>query len=114
MPFGTITSQTVNYAPRQPGQYVKDTLTFGDPTNEFRIRGAASPDRNGVRRSSVSRVLSKDVTTGSTTERKSATVTMAITVPDSGFTAAELDSLATDLSNFITSETVTRLLAGES
>ncbi len=111
MPFGTITSQTVNFAPRADGRYTKSTLSFGDPDDSFVVRGASKSD---PLRPSVSRVLQKDVTVGGVVVRKTATVTVSIVTPSSGFTAAEIDSLATDLSNFLTVDTVTRLTMGES
>lgn len=111
MPFGTITSQTVDYVPRVPGKYTKSTLAFGDPDNSFVVRGASSGD---PLRASVSRILQKDVEFGGDTIRKTATVTMSIVTPASGFTAAEIDSMVLDLSTYTTSDMITRLLMGES
>lgn len=113
MPFGTISSQSVDYNPRQPGHYSRSTVAFGDPADEFIVRGA-SVSSDGVHRASVARVLQKDVTSGSDSTRKQATVNIGITVPSDGFTAAELDSLANDISTFFTVDTITRLLQGES
>lgn len=112
MPFGTITSQTLSYAPRQEGVYALSTLAFGAPSNQFIVRGA-QPNAN-PRRISVSRVLQKDVTEGGVTTRKTATVTTSVVVPSTGFTATEIDSLVTDISNFFTDDTVTRMSMGES
>lgn len=111
MPFGTINSQTVDYAPRADGRYTKSTLAFGDPDNSFIVRGASISD---PLRTSVSRLLQKDVVVGGDTIRKSVTVTLSIVTPKSGFTSAEIDSLVLDLSNFINADTVTRLMMGES
>lgn len=113
MPFGTIVSQTKNYAPRSPGVYSLDTLTFGDPSDEYRISGA-SLGRDKLLRASVTRLKQIDLVVGSETVRKQLTVTLAISTPSSGFTAAEIDSLAEDISVFLTSNTVTRLMQGES
>lgn len=112
MPFGTITAQTLAYAPRDTGNYVRSTLAFGDPNNAFIVRGANA--KADPLRASVSRVLQKDVVIGGETVRKSATVTLSIVTPSAGFTASEMDSLVTDLSEFITADTVTRLFMGES
>lgn len=110
MPYGTISSQSVDYAPRNSGTYTKSTLAFGQPDNSFVIR-PAQPKADPLR-ASVSRILQKDVVVGSNTVRKTATATISIVVtPD--FTATEVDSLVTDLSNFITVDTVTRMFMGE-
>jgi len=111
MPFGTITSQTVDYAPRVQGKYTKSTLAFGDPDNSFVVRGASPGD---PLRASISRVLQKDVVVSGDTFRKTATVTISIVTPASGFTAAEIDSMILDLSTFATTDTLTRLMMGES
>lgn len=113
MPFGTITAQTKSYEPRKPGFYVLNTVAFGSPTDEFRIRSTGAPDQNGVLRASITRVLEKNVTVGATTERKALVVTLNIASPVSGFTAAEVDSLAADISEFVSTTTVTRMLSGE-
>lgn len=112
MPFGNIIAQALTYAPRGVGTYIRSTLGFGDPNNAFIVRGANRS--SDPLRASVSRVLQKDVVIGNETVRKSATVTLSIVTPSTGFTATEMDSLATDLSEFITAETVTRLFMGES
>jgi hypothetical protein len=111
MPFGNITAQTITYEPRSPGIYTRSSVTFGQPDNSFVVRGAPKGD---PLRASVSRVLQKDVTIGGQTVRKTATVTLSIVTPSSDFTATELDSLASDISEFITSATASRLLQGES
>lgn len=111
MPFGTITSQTVSFGPRNPGIYADTAVTFGSPTNEFRIRPATAPSKDGNMRASITRVLEKD--TGSPAVRKACVVTLSINIPKSGFTSTEVDSLATDLSNFVTADTVSRILQGE-
>jgi hypothetical protein len=111
MPFGTITSQTVDFAPRSPGIYTDDSVTFGNPTNEYRIRPATAPNKDGNYRSSITRVLEKDL--GDPAVRKACVVTLSINIPNSGFTSTEVDSLATDISTFLTADTVGRILQGE-
>lgn len=114
MPFGTITSQTKNFPPRTPGTYVDEAVAFGQPTNEFRIRGASGVGKDGRLRASVTRVIEKDIVSGSTTTRVPLVVVTSINVHPTGFTASEIDSAATDCSNFLTTDTITRLLMGES
>lgn len=89
------------------------TLAFGDPSDEYRISGA-STGRDGNLRSSVVRILQKDVVVGGDTLRKQCSVSLQITTPTAGFTSAELDSLAEDISTFLTASSVTRLMQGES
>jgi hypothetical protein len=108
----TITAQTKSYVERDDSHYVESTLSFGAPDNSFIIRGA-NPKSNPVR-ASVSRVLQKDVTVDGSTTRKSATVTIGIVTPLTDFTSAELDSLVTDIAEFITASTISELLMGKS
>jgi hypothetical protein len=114
MPYGSITVNTKTYDPRQPGVYSLTSLAFGDPADEFRIRGVQSVSKDQLLRASITRVLEKDVTTGDTSTRKQAVVTMTVAVPKSDYTAAEIDALASDISEFLTVNTLTRLMQGES
>lgn len=111
MPFGSITSGTTTFEPRDLGTYTKSTLSFGDPDDSFLIRGATKTA--DPLRASVSRVFQKDVTVGGQTVRKTCTVTLSVVCPPSDFTPTEIDNLAGDISTFITASTVTRLLMGE-
>lgn len=113
MPFGTITAQTLTYEPRSAGKYTRSTVAFGNPDNSYIVRGANALSADPLR-ASVSRVLQKDVTVSGSVVRKTATVTLSFVAPPSDFTAAELDSLALDLSEFITASTVSRMFMGES
>lgn len=113
MPFGTITVNTKSYDPRSPGIYSLSTVAFGDPQNEFRIRGASS-SKDELLRGSVTRILEKDVVVGSDTARKQCAVTLTIAVPYKGYTGSDVDALASDISEFLTPGVITRLLQGES
>lgn len=113
MPFGTITVNTKSFEPRTPGTYVLSTVSFGQPSNEFRLRGATI-GKDGLMRASIVRVLEKDVTVGSDIVRKQALVSTNIVTPASDFTAAELDALLSDSSEFVSSATLSRLMQGES
>jgi len=111
MPFGTITAQTLTYDPRSPGTYTRTTVGFGQPDNSFIVRGASV--NNGVYRASVSKILQKDVTVNGSTVRRTSTFTSSwVTTAD--FTAAEIDSQASDVAEFLTSTTITRINQGES
>lgn len=113
MPFGNIVSGSSTFEPRSPGVYSLNTLTFGDPVNEFRIRGA-SKSKDQLMRGSVTRILEKDVTISTGEVRKQLIVALSIASPSSDFTSAEIDALAGDISTFFTTSTVTRFMMGES
>jgi len=112
MPFGTITVNTKSYAPRSEGLYALSTLTFGQPRNEFRIKGGTI-GKDGAYRANVLRVLEKDVTVNGSPLRKGCVIQLSITAP-TDFTVGDIDGLASDISEFMTSDTITRMLAGES
>lgn len=113
MPYGNITAQNLVYEPRSAGKYTRSSVTFGQPDNSFIVRGANALSTDPLR-TSVSRVLQKDVTVNGVVVRKTATVTLSMVSPPADFTAAEIDSLVADLSDFISTTTVTRLFMGES
>lgn len=113
MPFGTITSQTKSYEPREPGIYMNDTVSFGDPEDYYKIKGATE-GKDGLLRGSFSRILEKDVTVGSETIRKQLLVSVLVVAPEDGFTAAEAASLLTDSANFGSADNISRVLQKES
>lgn len=113
MPFGSITVNTKTFDPRTPGTYSRSTVVFGQPSDEFRIRGASS-GKDGILRASITRLLEKDVVLPSGTVRRQAVVTLSITTPSTDYTGTELDGLASDISEFATATTISRLLQGES
>lgn len=113
MSYGTITAQTKTYSERAEGVYVLDTLNFGDPADEFRLR-PGSRTKAGDYTFGVTRYVQVDVSVGGQTVRKSATVTLSVSIPDTGVTATKIDSLATDIAEFITPTTVSEMLQGKS
>lgn len=113
MPFGTITVNGSTFEPRQPGIYSLAGVTFDAPSNEIRLRGATISKNGGS--ATVTRYAAKDVVVGDDTIRKNCAVSLQIQVPSgTGFTAAEIDAMALDISEFLTTENVSRLLQGES
>lgn len=111
MPFGSITAQTKVYEPRSPGIYSLAGLSFEQPGDEFRLKGATKGE---IRSCSVTRVVQKDVTLGSELKRLGMTVSLQIQIPsNSSFTSAMADSAVADISEFITALSVSRLLQGE-
>lgn len=113
MPFGNITVNSRTFNPRIPGEYSLSTVAYNDPANSLRIKGATR-SKDSILRGSMSRIIQKDVTVGSSVVRKTATITVSLQVPDKDFTATEIDDALSDLSAFATSDTVGRLLLGES
>jgi hypothetical protein len=108
---GSIAGQT--FAERSRGIYAKSDLTFADPANEFRITGA-SLKKDGSRAGAVTRILQKDVTYEVGTKREQCVVTLNVSVPNTGsVSATEVDSLIADISEFLSADTVSRLLQGE-
>lgn len=111
MPFGTITAQTKLFEPRSPGIYSLAGLSFEQPGDEFRLKGAT---RGETRTCSVTRVVQKDITIGTELKRLGMVVSIQISIPSyTAFTSAMVDSAAADLSEFITPSSVSRLLQGE-
>lgn len=113
MPFGTITAATKSYEPRTPGTYILSTVVAGQPTNEFRLRGA-SITKDGLLRCSLTRVLEKDVLVGGSSVRKQGIISLSVTIPAADYTATDVDSLIADISEFATATTISRMLQGES
>lgn len=116
MPFGNITANTVTYEPRRPGVYQKAALAVGAPADEFRLSGASTNRKSKVVSVAVTRIKQKDfMPVGATMPvREDAIVTVNIQLPNSGsFTATEADALVSDINEFLTAATFTRLAAGE-
>jgi hypothetical protein len=114
MPFGPISVNTKTFNEAGEGRYVLSTITFGDPSNYFTIKGGAlTKDRKAVS-AAVTRILEKDVTVNGETSRRSASVQLVMSIPPQGFTSTEIDVLASDISEFITSAVLNRILSGES
>lgn len=116
MPFGNITAQTIVYEPRKPGTYIKSGLAIGAPLDEFRLSGATPSSRAKLLSVSVTRLKQKDfIAPGTTTPvRVNALVSINVQLPNDGsFTSAEGDSLLSDIAEFITPTTLSRLASGE-
>lgn len=114
MAFPPITVNTRTFNQSSDGRYVLSTVTFGTPSNYIQIKGGSlSKDRKLIT-AAITRVLEKDVTVGTTVQRRSASVQCIIQVPATGFTSAELDAMASDISEFITVANLDRVLSGES
>lgn len=114
MPFGPIVVNSKTFNQSGDGRYNLSTLTFGQPSNFFSVKGGSlTKDRSNVV-AAISRTFQKDVTVNGTTTRLSASAQLVITVPSTGFTSTEIDVLASDISEFVSASTLDRVLAGES
>jgi len=114
MPYSTISSGSDSFVPREPGVYVKDSVTFSDPTKELRVRGATRNKDKSLSGSLVY-VEEKDVTNSAgATKRVSMIVTVAASVtPD--FTEAQVKAGIKALYDFSqTTGFTSRWLQGES
>lgn len=113
MPFGQITLTSGTYDPRSAGHYMESSVGLGDPTNEIRINPGRRT-QNGDITFSVTRVIEKDVTVGDDVFRRQLIVPINCTVPSqTGFTSTDVDSAVEDISELLTSDTITRILQGE-
>lgn len=112
MPYGDITVNSKTFQPRDPGVYSLSTLTFGNPKNEFRIRGGIK-GKDGAFRGSLTRLYEKEVPVNGTINVEQAIITLSITAR-TAFTASELQVMASDINAFLSAPILTRLLAGES
>lgn len=114
MPFSPISVNSKTFNQAGDGRYNLSTLTFGNPLNYFNIKGASVNKDKTTLTGAVSRIIEKDVTVDGVTKRLSASVQLIITVPRTGFSSTDLDTAASDISEFLTSSTLDRILAGES
>lgn len=119
MAFGTITIGANVFNSIGAGLYQLSTVGFGQPSNQVKVSGGktgrfpnSSPVYNQTY-ASVTRKLEKDIVLGTVTQRRLATVSLSFTIPE-GFTTTEVDNLVADMSTWVDSTTLTRLLMGES
>lgn len=114
MPFAPITVNTKTFNQSGDGRYMLSTVTFGQPANYFTVKGGSLNKDRSAFTAAVTRTLEKDVTENGVTRRKSCSVQLIITSPNTGFTSTEIDGLASDIDQFLTSSTLDRVLNGES
>lgn len=113
MAFSSIVSGTDTYEPREEGVYSLNTLSFADPSQEIKLRGATS-NRDGSRSGSISFLLEKDVTVNGSTVRKAMRIIVQPQVT-ADFTIAEIQNGFDAIHDFVsTSGYLDRFLQGES
>lgn len=114
MPFSPIVVNTKTFNQAGDGRYMRSTVSFGQPSDLLIVKGGTlNKDKQNIT-TAVTRALEKDVTVGTVTSRRVMTVQLVITAPTGGFTTSEIDACASDISEFLTTATLDRLLAGES
>lgn len=113
MAFNSITIGSVTFVQTGPGLYQNNTVQFGQPDDLIKIIPGRQTQKNGPTLSTVSRIWQKDIAVGGVTTRQKMTVSLQFSVPV-GFTTAEADAMASEISTFITAATLNRILMGES
>lgn len=114
MAFNTITISAKIFNSIGTGLYNLSTVAFGQPWDSIKIVGGKVVGKaKPVTTFSVTRSLEKDITEGDVVQRRKASITHQITVPQ-GFTMSEVKGLNDDLAAFLTSENLTRIAMGES
>lgn len=88
------------------------TVTFGGASNYIQISGGKRNSKTGITSASISRIMQKDITVGSVTERRSLSCQLVIQAAD-GFTTTEVDALVLTISDFVTTANLERILQGE-
>lgn len=114
MPFSPIVVGSNTFNQSGDGRYMLSTITFGQPSNYFSVKGGSLSKDRSVITAAVTRVLQKDLTVGTVTTRKDCSVQLVIQIPSVGFTSTEVDTLANDISTWLTAAILDRVLNGES
>lgn len=114
MPFGNITVGADVYNPRNPGVYILSTIALGGPTKEFRMKPATS-SKNGSSTFSIVYLFDKDTGTAPDLIRDRSIITLTCQTTNTGrVTATEIDNAISAINTFAVSDTITRLMQGES
>lgn len=112
MAFNTITIGSNVFVATRDGEYVLNTLTYGQPMNILKITPGSVTAKSKTVSLGISRHLEADFTVGSTTERRKLTVNLQVVVPE-GFNATQVDTLIADLSTFLDATSLNRIMMGE-
>lgn len=112
-PFGDITVNGKTYNPVTPGVYQENSVDYNSPADEIRISGARTKSSSSGITCSASRFLGK--VDPETEKQYIAAVQVEMRVPKDGdFTTTEIDTLVSEVSEFLTPVTISRMLRGES
>lgn len=110
MSFASIVLTSGTYNERSPGKYYLSTVNFGEPSNEIRLRPNTNPKNPSF---GITRTKQFVVTSGDKVERVNASITLTVNIPALGVPLQQVDGMVNDLSEFISAESLTRLLQGE-
>lgn len=113
MPFSPISVNSKTFNQAGDGRYMLSGIAFGDPVDYFKISPGSRNAKTGLTSAAITRIKEKDVVVNGVTTRRSAQVSLPIQVPE-GFTSADLDAMASDISEFITAGILDRILGGDS
>lgn len=111
MSFHPITMDTKTWNESGPGRYMESTVTFGGPQNFLRISPGA-PNKSGSTLCTITRHLEKDVTVNSVTTRHYAKLVCTLEL-SAGMAVSDADLLLSNVAEFATPATLTRVLNGE-
>lgn len=114
MTFSTLTIASDTFTSVGPGMYSKSTVGLGDPANGIKIAPGKKANARAPVTAAVTRYQEKDVTLAGIVQRLRLSVNVQISVPSSGFTSSEIDSLLSELNTLLTPEIITRIVLGES
>lgn len=110
MSFVSIVTTTKTFNERGRGTYIASDVSFGAPTNELRLRPNTNKKTPSI---GITRYREQDVTVGTSTVRVAATALLTISMPSSGFSTSDIDVMVAEISEFVSSGNLSRLLQGE-
>lgn len=114
MAFNSIIIEGHTFNGIGAGTYQLSTVVFGQPSNLLKISPGAVNAKTGITTASISRHLEKDFPAiAGGLERRKLSAILQLQMP-LGFTVEEGDGLIAHLSAFATSETLNRIMMGES
>lgn len=122
MPFGAITVNSKTYNPAQEGIYMYSGYTFGTGKDYFKISGAKRSKNSSALVCAVSRIVDIEIVSAnpSSPDYRPMSCQLVISLPNNvtfvngGDVITVADNAVADISSFLTSTTINRLLAGES
>lgn len=113
MAFNSLTLGAESYVSIGNGLYQLSTVPFGGAGKMIKLAPGNRSAKTLVTTASVTRILEKDITVGTTVVRRKAVITSQLVIPD-GFTSAEVALLMSSTgTGFFTTANVDRLLQGE-
>lgn len=109
-PFVLSGSRTYNQT--GAGLYTLATVTFGGPSDWFKI-APGRQTKGGLVNMSITRGREKDITIGGLSQRSRLLLIKQFQV-EQGWTSAEMDACASDMSEFLTPERIDYFMLGGS